>query len=53
MGGRAAEMGVDILTGTPASDILYSDRGHVKGVITRDFGISKKGEAKDTFMRGL
>lgn len=53
MGERAGEMGVDIITGTPGSDILYNDQGHVRGVITQDFGISKKGEPKDTFMRGL
>ena len=46
-------MGVDILAGTPASNVLYSDKGHVKGVLTQDFGISKKSEPKDNFMRGL
>ena len=46
-------MGVDIITGTPGANVLYSDEGYVKGVITQDFGISKKGEPKDTFMRGL
>jgi len=33
--------------------VLYSEEGRVKGVVTQDFGISKKGEPKDTFMRGL
>lgn len=46
-------MGVDIITGTPGANVLYSDEGYVKGVITQDFGISKKGEPLDTFMRGL
>ena len=53
MGEKAGEMGVDIFTGTPASEILYGDDGSVKGVATQDFGISKAGEAKDTFMRGI
>ena len=53
MGERAADMGVDIITGTPASNVLYNDKGHVKGILTQDFGISKKGEQKDAFMRGL
>ena len=53
MGERAADLGVDLITGTPASEVLYSDEGNVRGVITQDFGISKKGEPKDTFMRGL
>lgn len=46
-------MGIDIITGTPASNILYNGQGHVRGVITQDFGITKKGEPKETFMRGL
>lgn len=53
MGEKATELGVDIITGTPASEVLYSDEGAVKGVATQDFGISKSGEAKDTFMRGM
>jgi electron-transferring-flavoprotein dehydrogenase len=46
MGEKAAEMGVDIITGTPGSDIIYGERGEVNGIITKDFGISKKGEPK-------
>lgn len=46
-------MGVDILTGTPASNILYNEKGHVMGVITQDFGVSKKGQPKDNFVPGL
>jgi electron-transferring-flavoprotein dehydrogenase len=54
MGEKAAEMGVDVIPGTPASEVLYSDKGRVVGVATRDFGISKKGEVKEeTFMRGM
>ena len=36
-------MGVDVIPGTPASEVLYSDKGHVIGVATKDFGITKKG----------
>lgn len=53
MGDKATEMGVDIITGTPGSEVLYDSHGHVIGVATQDFGISKKGEPKDTFMRGM
>lgn len=53
MGEKATDLGVDIITGTPGSEVLYSDDGTVKGVATQDFGISKKGEPKDTFMRGM
>jgi len=43
MGERAQEIGVDIFSGTPGSEILYDEDGSVKGVATGDFGISKKG----------
>lgn len=43
MGDKATEMGVDIITGTPGSEVLYDSNGHVIGVATQDFGISKKG----------
>jgi electron-transferring-flavoprotein dehydrogenase len=37
---------VDIFPGTPASDILYKEDGSVGGVVTGDYGISKKGQMK-------
>jgi electron-transferring-flavoprotein dehydrogenase len=53
MGEKAQEFGVDIFSGTPGSELLFNDDGSVKGVATGDFGISKKGEIKDTFQRGI
>lgn len=53
MGERATDLGVDIFTGTPASEILYYEDGSVKGIATQDFGISKKGEKKDSFTSGI
>jgi electron-transferring-flavoprotein dehydrogenase len=53
MGERATELGVDIFTGTPASEVIYGEDGSVKGIGTQDFGISKKGEQKDNFTRGI
>jgi electron-transferring-flavoprotein dehydrogenase len=53
MGEKATDLGIDIITGTPGSEVLYTEEGHVKGVATQDFGISKKGEPKETFMRGM
>jgi electron-transferring-flavoprotein dehydrogenase len=53
MGERATELGVDIFTGTPASEVIYGEDGSVKGIATQDFGISKKGEQKDNFTRGI
>lgn len=39
-------MGVDVFPGTPGADVIYGPDGSVDGVITGDFGISKKGEKK-------
>ena len=48
------EYGVDIFPGFAASDVLYSkDGSSVIGVATRDVGIGKDGEKKDTFMPGI
>ena len=46
-------MGVDIFTGTPASQILYSEDGTVQGIATQDYGISKKGDERTNFTRGI
>lgn len=40
---RATDLGVDIFTGYPGSQIIYNEQGAVNGVITGDFGISKTG----------
>ena len=52
LGERATELGVEIYPGFPASEVLIED-GRVVGVATRDMGVSKKGEPKDTFVRGM
>ena len=46
-------MGVDILPGFAADQIYENPDGSVGGVITGDFGISKAGEQKDTYMPGM
>jgi electron-transferring-flavoprotein dehydrogenase len=43
MGEQATELGVDVFPGTPGANVLYGSDGSVDGVITGDFGISKKG----------
>jgi electron-transferring-flavoprotein dehydrogenase len=53
MGEQATEMGVDVFSGTPGAEILYGEDGAVKGVATGDFGISKKGQLKENFQRGI
>lgn len=43
MGDQATELGVDVFPGTPGANLIYGDDGSVEGVVTGDFGISKKG----------
>ena len=39
---QAETLGVEIFPGFPASEILYDDKGAVKGVATQDMGIDKE-----------
>jgi electron-transferring-flavoprotein dehydrogenase len=51
---QAEGMGIEIFPGFAASEVLYDEsRQFVRGVATNDFGISKSGEKKDTFTRGI
>ena len=51
---RATELGVEVFPGFPASEVLYDDAANrVLGVATRDMGVSKSGERKDSFARGM
>jgi len=52
MGDQASELGVDIFPGFAADEVLY-DGDKVTGVATGDLGISKKGEMKENFTRGV
>jgi electron-transferring-flavoprotein dehydrogenase len=53
LGERAEELGVEIYPGFAASEVLYKSDGSVKGVATNDLGISRQGEPKDNFERGM
>lgn len=53
LGERAEEVGVEIYPGFAASEILYTSDGSVKGVATNDLGISRTGQPKDSFERGM
>ncbi len=50
---QATELGVEIYSGFAAAEVLYDEAGAVRGVATGDMGVSKEGEAKDTFTRGV
>lgn len=50
---RAEALGVEIYPGFAAAEILFDERGAVRGVATGDMGISKTGELKENFTRGM
>lgn len=52
MGERAEELGVMLFPGFAASEVLYDDKGAIKGVATGDMGIGLDGEQKPTFQPG-
>lgn len=51
---EAEAIGVEIFCGFPAADLLYSqDKTRVTGVLTKAKGVSKTGEKKATFEKGV
>lgn len=53
LGEMAEGLGVEIFAGFAADEVLYSTDEGVRGVTTKDVGIGKDGECKDTFERGV
>jgi electron-transferring-flavoprotein dehydrogenase len=53
LGAQAEELGVEVYPGFAASEVLYDEEGRVYGVATGDMGVSREGEQKDTFTRGM
>ncbi len=52
LGERAEAMGVNVFPGFAASEVLYDDKGRVRGVATADLGIGKDGKQKASFEPG-
>jgi electron-transferring-flavoprotein dehydrogenase len=50
---KAEALGVEIYPGFAATEVLYDDKGAVKGVATGDMGIAKDGTHKDSYTRGM
>ena len=50
---QAEELGVEIYPGFAADEILYGKQGQVIGVATKEAGIAKNGEKKDTYTDGI
>jgi electron-transferring-flavoprotein dehydrogenase len=53
MAARAEALGVEIYPGFAAAEVLYGENGEVTGVATGDMGVSKTGEVKEGFTRGM
>ena len=54
LGEMAEGLGVEIYPGFAADEVLYAnDNNAVRGVATKDAGIAKDGQCKDTFERGV
>ncbi len=50
---QAEALGVEIYPGFAAAEVLYDDKGAVKGVATGDMGIGRDGKPKPSFTRGM
>ena len=50
---KAEGLGVEIYPGFAAAEVLYDDKGAVRGVATGDMGVEKNGEPGPNFARGM
>ncbi len=53
LGQQAEALGVEIFPGFTAAEVLYSEKGSVKGIATGNMGISKEGEPTADFQLGM
>jgi electron-transferring-flavoprotein dehydrogenase len=53
LAGKAEELGVEIFPGFAAAEILYDDKGAVRGVATGDMGVAKDGSHKGDYQPGM
>jgi electron-transferring-flavoprotein dehydrogenase len=53
LGQQAEALGVEIFAGFAGAEVLYDDRGAVRGVATGDMGINRKGEKTDAYQPGV
>jgi electron-transferring-flavoprotein dehydrogenase len=50
---KAEALGVEIYPGFAGAEVLFGERGEVVGIATGDMGVSRNGEPKDSFTRGI
>lgn len=53
LGEQAEALGVEVFPGFAAADIVYDEKGAVKGVVTGDMGIGKDGERTHAYQPGM
>src|SRR5439155_1536530 len=53
LGAQAESLGVEIYAGFPAAEVLYDERGAVRGVATGDQGVAKDGAHKPEYQPGM
>ena len=53
LAGKAEALGVEIYPGFAAAEVLYDDKGAVRGIATGDMGVAKDGSHKASFTRGM
>src|ERR1700709_2798779 len=50
---KAEALGVEIYPGFAATEVLYDDKGAVRGIATGDMGIARDGSHKDSYTCGM
>jgi electron-transferring-flavoprotein dehydrogenase len=50
---QAEALGVEIYPGFPAHDIVYGEKGEVRGIVTGDLGVARDGHHKDSYTPGM
>src|SRR5262245_4152310 len=53
LGRQAESLGVEIYPGFAAAEVLYDERGGVRGVATGDVGLGRDGKPTDQFQPGI
>jgi electron-transferring-flavoprotein dehydrogenase len=53
LGRQAESLGVEIYPGFAAAEVLYDDKGAVKGVATGDMGVGRDGKPTDQYQPGI
>ncbi|MEO1701493.1 MAG: electron transfer flavoprotein-ubiquinone oxidoreductase [Pseudomonadota bacterium] len=53
LGARAEALGVEVYPGFAAAELIFDEKGAVKGVATGDMGVGRDGEPTAMFARGM